>query len=190
MPAFREVLQAVSSAWQTRRDEVLKSSDNIAVYLHQASEFASTSENKALSSETLIQATQNMSRAYDRINGGWGGAPKFPQPMALEFLLRRYVQTPDENLRTLIQHTLTAMAQGGMYDQLGGGFHRYSTDAHWLVPHFEKMLYDNSQLARVYLHASQALGDPYYRRITVEILDYVLREMTHPLADSIHTGRR
>jgi uncharacterized protein len=180
MPAFREVLQAVSSAWKSRRDEVLKSSDNIAAYLRQAAEFADTSESQPLSDETLTKATHNLIRSYDRTNGGWGGAPKFPQPMALEFLLRHYVQAPSDDLRAMINHTLTAMAHGGMYDQLGGGFHRYSTDAHWLVPHFEKMLYDNSQLASVYLHAWQALGDPYYRRIAVENLDYVLREMTHP----------
>jgi uncharacterized protein YyaL (SSP411 family) len=180
MPAFREVLQAVSSAWQSRRDEILKSSDNIAAYLQQATEFANTSESQPLSTDTLIEATQKIVRSHDRANGGWGGAPKFPQPMTLEFLLRRYVQAPDDDLRAVIDHALSAMAQGGIYDQLGGGFHRYSTDERWLVPHFEKMLYDNSQLARVYLHAWQALGDPYYQRVTVEILDYVLREMTHP----------
>jgi uncharacterized protein YyaL (SSP411 family) len=179
MPSFREVLQAVSQAWQTRRADVVKSGDDITAYLRQAGEVAPTSASHPLSAETLIKATQNMSRTYDHANGGWGGAPKFPQPMALEFLLRRYAQTPDGNLRALIDHALRAMEHGGMYDQLGGGFHRYSTDAHWLVPHFEKMLYDNSQLARVYWHAWQALGDPYYRRVAVEILDYVLREMTH-----------
>ncbi len=180
MPSFREVLRAVSDAWRTRRAEVLKSSQNIATYLEQASEFANTSDRSPLSIDTLVKATQNIGRTYDRTNGGWGSAPKFPQPMALEFLLRRYVQQPEESIRALIDHTLIAMAHGGMYDQLGGGFHRYSTDAQWLVPHFEKMLYDNSQLARVYWHAWQALGDPYYRRITIEILDYVAREMTHP----------
>jgi hypothetical protein len=179
MPSFREVLQAVSNAWQTRRAEVVKSSDNITAYLRQAGEAATTSESRSLSTETLVKAAHNLSRTYDRSNGGWGGAPKFPQPMALEFLLRRYAQMPDGDLRALLDHTLMAMAHGGMYDQLGGGFHRYATDARWLVPHFEKMLYDNSQLARVYWHAWQALGDPYYRRVTVEILDYVLREMTH-----------
>ncbi len=178
MPAFREILQAVASAWETRRDEVLQSSASITSYLRQATEF--TGEHQPLAAATLRTATQNLSRAYDRANGGWGGAPKFPQPMALEFLLRRYVQAPDDDLRAVIDRTLIAMAHGGMYDQLGGGFHRYSTDAHWLVPHFEKMLYDNSQLARVYLHAWQTLGDPAYRRVTREILDYVLREMTHP----------
>jgi uncharacterized protein len=180
MPSFREVLHAVASAWRTRRDEILKSSDNIAAYLRQAGDFSDTRESHPLSIETLIKTTQNIGRAYDRINGGWGGAPKFPQPMTVEFLLRRYAQTQDANLRTLIDHTLIAMAHGGMYDQLGGGFHRYSTDARWLVPHFEKMLYDNSQLARVYLHAWQAFREPYYRLIAVETLDYVLREMTHP----------
>jgi hypothetical protein len=180
MPAFREVLQAVSNAWQSRRAEILQSGDNIAAYLRQATEFATTSERQPLSADTLLKAAQNMVRSYDRVHGGWGGAPKFPQPMALEFLLRRYMQNPDDTLRLVIDHTLSAMAQGGMYDQQGGGFHRYSTDAQWLVPHFEKMLYDNSQLARVYLHAWQALADPDYRLIAVEILDYVLREMTHP----------
>jgi hypothetical protein len=180
MPAFREVLQAVSQAWRSRRDEVLKSSDNIAAYLRQASEIANTNESQPLSTDTLTKATHNLTRSYDRANGGWGGAPKFPQPMALEFLLRRHVQSPADDLRVMLDQTLTTMAHGGMYDQLGGGFHRYSTDAHWLVPHFEKMLYDNSQLARVYLHAWQALSNLNYRTITVEILDYVLREMTHP----------
>jgi uncharacterized protein YyaL (SSP411 family) len=179
MPSFREVLRAVSDAWRTRRDEVSKSSQNIAAYLEQASEFANTTERSPLSIDTLVKATQNIGRTYDRAHGGWGSAPKFPQPMTLEFLLRRYVQQPEESIHAMIDHTLVAMAHGGMYDQLGGGFHRYSTDDHWLAPHFEKMLYDNSQLARVYWHAWQALGDPYYRRITIEILDYVAREMTH-----------
>jgi uncharacterized protein len=180
MPSFREVLRAVSDTWRGRRDEVLKSSENITAYLAQASEIADTTERSPLSIDTLVKAIRNIERTYDRANGGWGNAPKFPQPMALEFLLRRYVQQPEESIRAMIDQTLTTMAHGGMYDQLGGGFHRYSTDAHWLVPHFEKMLYDNSQLARVYWHAWQALGDPYYRRITLEILDYVTREMTHP----------
>jgi uncharacterized protein len=180
MPSFREVLRAVSEAWRGRRDELLKSSENITAYLAQASEFADTAERSPLSNDTLVKATHNIERTFDRTNGGWGSAPKFPQPMALEFLLRRCVQRPEDSVRNLIDHTLTAMAHGGMYDQLGGGFHRYATDAHWLVPHFEKMLYDNSQLARVYLHAAQAFGNSDYRRIAIEILDYVAREMTHP----------
>ena len=120
-------------------------------------------------------------RSFDQVEGGFGGAPKFPQPMNLDFLLQRYL--PAATTRRYLQavtFTLTKMARGGMYDQLGGGFHRYSTDDEWLVPHFEKMLYDNAQLARTYLHAWQVTGDPFFRRIAEETLDYVLREMTSP----------
>ncbi|HZY41865.1 MAG TPA: thioredoxin domain-containing protein, partial [Anaerolineae bacterium] len=180
MPSFRDVLKAVADAWQNRRADIVKNSDGLVGYLKQASNFVEKVESQSLSTGTLSKAEQAISRGFDRVNGGWGSAPKFPQPMTLEFLLRRYTQTQNADLRTLIDQTLVAMARGGMYDQLGGGFHRYSTDAQWLVPHFEKMLYDNSQLARVYLHAWQALGDPFYRRIAIEILDYVAREMTHP----------
>ena len=180
MPSFRDVLTAVADAWQNRRDEIVKNSDGLVGYLQQAADFVEKAEGRALTADTLTQALQAIERGFDRVNGGWGGAPKFPQPMTLEFLLRRYTQTGDAGTRAMIDHTLTAMARGGLYDQLGGGFHRYATDARWLVPHFEKMLYDNSQLARVYLHAWQALGDPFYRRLTIEILDYVLREMTQP----------
>ncbi len=180
MPSFRDVLTAVYEAWLNRRDEIGRNSQTVTAYLRQAGRFAESDDDRTLSADTLINAVQILSRNYDQANGGWGGAPKFPQPMALEFLLRRTLQTRDADLQAMIDHTLRAMAQGGMYDQLGGGFHRYSTDAHWLVPHFEKMLYDNSQLARVYLHAWQALGDPFYKRIALETLDYVAREMTHP----------
>jgi uncharacterized protein YyaL (SSP411 family) len=123
-------------------------------------------------------AFQNFLRGFDRAHGGWGDAPKFPQPMALEFLLRYHRVTGNSRALQMVSQTLEAMARGGMYDQLGGGFHRYSVDDHWLVPHFEKMLYDNAQLARVYLHAWQVTGDPFYCVITEEILDYVVREMT------------
>ncbi|MEA3339695.1 MAG: thioredoxin domain-containing protein, partial [Chloroflexota bacterium] len=109
-----------------------------------------------------------------------GAAPKFPQPMALEFLLRYHHTTNDPRALEMVTRTLDAMARGGMYDQLGGGFHRYSVDDHWLAPHFEKMLYDNAQLARVYLHGWQVTSNPFYRTITEEILDYVVREMTDP----------
>jgi uncharacterized protein len=179
MPSFREVLRAVSEAWRGRRADLLKSSENIVAHLAQASEFADTAERSPLAIDTLVKATQNIARTYDRTRGGWGSAPKFPQPMTLEFLLRRTIQQPEESISAMIDHTLITMAHGGIYDQLGGGFHRYSTDARWLVPHFEKMLYDNSQLACVYLHAWQALENPEYRRIVIEILDYVAREMTH-----------
>ena len=110
-----------------------------------------------LDPETAAAAASTLTSSFDRVNGGWGQAPKFPQPMALEFLLARYVSHGDEQARVVVEKSLDRMAAGGIYDQLGGGFHRYSVDEAWLVPHFEKMLYDNSQLARVYTHAWQAL---------------------------------
>ena len=130
--------------------------------------------------DTLDQAITQIQQAFDWGEGGWGGAPKFPQPMALEFLMRVYARTRDELVLKMITKTLDKMARGGMYDQLGGGFHRYSTDANWIVPHFEKMLYDNAQLARVYTHAWQMTQNEFYRRIAEQTLDYVAREMQHP----------
>jgi len=116
----------------------------------------------------------------DRPHGGWGQALKFPQPMVLEFLLRHHHLVGDADALAMVTQTLEAMARGGVCDQLGGGFHRYSVDARWLVPHFEKMLYDNAQLARVYLHAWQVTGNVFFRTIVQETLDYVIREMTDP----------
>jgi uncharacterized protein YyaL (SSP411 family) len=127
----------------------------------------------------MHSAFRAVQQGFDRANGGWGGAPKFPQPMVLEFLLRYHHSTGNAGALEMVTQTLEAMARGGMYDQLGGGFHRYSVDDHWLVPHFEKMLYDNAQLARVYLHAWQVTGNEFFRTITEEILDYVVREMTY-----------
>jgi uncharacterized protein YyaL (SSP411 family) len=121
-----------------------------------------------------------MIRSYDSVNGGFGGAPKFPPAMALEFLLRTYARTGNREALQIVSHTCQKMANGGMYDQLGGGFHRYSTDSRWLVPHFEKMLYDNALLSRLYLHYFQVSGDQSARETVEGILDYVLREMTHP----------
>src|SRR5204863_3429253 len=125
----------------------------------------------------LDGAGRGLAAQYDPDYGGFGGAPKFPQPMAIEFLLRYWKRSGDEAARDVAVHTLEQMARGGMYDQLGGGFHRYSTDAEWLVPHFEKMLYDNAQLARTYIEAYQVTGNDEYRRIAAETLDYVAREM-------------
>src|SRR5207249_8825656 len=126
------------------------------------------------------QAVQALGQQFDALHGGFGRAPKFPQPMILEFLLRYHQRAGDQKALLLAERTLQKMARGGMYDQLGGGFHRYSVDAIWLVPHFEKMLYDNAQLAATYLAAFQVTGNGYYRRIVEETLDYVLREMTSP----------
>ena len=128
----------------------------------------------------LEQAERAAGAGFDERYGGFGGAPKFPQPMNLEAMLRLWRRSGQESTLRMVRVTLEGMARGGMYDQLGGGFHRYSVDEKWLVPHFEKMLYDNAQLATVYLHAFQATGDGFFRRIATETLDYVLREMTSP----------
>ena len=134
-----------------------------------------------LSVETLHQAYSFLASNFDYQNGGFGAAPKFPQPMTPEFLLRYHHHGYNPRALGMVEMTLHKMAYGGMYDQIGGGFHRYSTDAFWLVPHFEKMLYDNALLARLYLHAWQLTGNDLYQRICEETLDYVLREMTDPL---------
>ena len=132
------------------------------------------------SDKTIVVAVQNLARGFDRVDGGFSGAPKFPQPSRLSLLLRYARRTGDAGATAMVATTLDKMAAGGIYDHVGGGFHRYSTDAKWLVPHFEKMLYDNAQLAVVYLEAWQHTGDPAYQRVAREILDYVAREMTAP----------
>ena len=133
-----------------------------------------------LSAETLDLAAEDFLRRFDPEHGGFGRAPKFPPSMALSFLLQQHHRTGNPRLLHGVEHTLEKMAHGGMYDQLGGGFHRYSVDEKWLVPHFEKMLYDNALLSRIYLDAFLATGRELYRRIAVETLDYVRREMTDP----------
>jgi len=132
------------------------------------------------SDKMIVVAVQHLATIFDRVDGGFSGAPKFPQPARLSLLLRYARRTRDAGATAMVTTTLDKMAAGGIYDQIGGGFHRYSTDAQWLVPHFEKMLYDNAQLAVVYLEAWQHSGDAVYQRIAREILDYVAREMTSP----------
>lgn len=180
MPSFMNVLQGIANAWKNQRADIEHNGAEMQKALSESG-MPRGATNKAmmpLDKRTLDLALNNLARAFDGENGGWGGAPKFPQPMTLEFLIRAYTQTRDELILKMLTFTLDKMARGGMYDQLGGGFHRYATDDIWLVPHFEKMLYDNAQLARVYLHAYQATGNEFYKRITIEILDYVIREMT------------
>lgn len=179
MPAFRQVLTGVAEAYQNRRQQVEDAAENLTQSLDRdllGIGGAAHDINRAL----LDAASEKLSRNFDRSHGGFGGAPKFPQPMNLEYLLRSYARTGDKNLLEVVTFTLQKMARGGIYDQVGGGFHRYSVDTIWLVPHFEKMLYDNAQLSRVYLHAWQITGDSFYRRIAEEIYDYILREMTAP----------
>ncbi|HET8678797.1 MAG TPA: thioredoxin domain-containing protein, partial [bacterium] len=178
MPAFVDVLRAIAGAWRDRRDEIERNGAGMLELLRRgdvAGEPAAT-----LTRGTLDTAVAVLERQYDLGHGGWGRAPKFPQPMTIEFLLRAYVRTSEQSALTMARSTLARMARGGIYDQLGGGFHRYATDAVWLVPHFEKMLYDNAQLARAYLHAWQVTREPLFRRVAEETLDYMLREMTDP----------
>jgi uncharacterized protein YyaL (SSP411 family) len=178
MPGLPRVLKAVTDAYHHRRSEVEQAIGQLARALSVKTEEPATAE--PLATGILDAAYLALRQVFDPQNGGFGTAPKFPQPMALEFLLRYLHRTQDETILKMINLTLTKMANGGIYDQIGGGFHRYATDSHWLVPHFEKMLYDNAQLSQLYLHAYLATGDARYRSITEETLDYVLREMTDP----------
>ncbi|HET6318209.1 MAG TPA: thioredoxin domain-containing protein, partial [Chloroflexota bacterium] len=178
MPSFTRVLHAIADAWQNRREEVLQSGAQLRQHLQQSIPPAPSKQ--ALEPSLLDAAAQGIDRQYDPVDAGFGNAPKFPQPMAIEFLLRYWRHTGNERAKNAALHTLDAMARGGMYDQLGGGFHRYSTDAVWLVPHFEKMLYDNALLARAYLMGYQATGNAFYRIIVEQTLNYVLRDITDP----------
>jgi uncharacterized protein len=157
LPAFSRVLQAIADAWRTRRQEVVASGAQLRQHLQQ--NLQPQRSHGALDVHLLEAAARGLIAQYEPQFGGFGGAPKFPQPMAIDFLLRCWHRVGDERAKQVAVHTLEQMARGGMYDQLGGGFHRYSTDAEWLVPHFEKMLYDNAQLARAYLSGYQATGN-------------------------------
>jgi uncharacterized protein YyaL (SSP411 family) len=178
MPAFPRLLQSIADAYHSRRGEVLEAGRQLVESMGQSGRLSGAAS--LLSRDVLVQAYLGLSAEYDERDGGLGQAPKFPQPMTWEAVLRIGRRTGDARALAMLRHTLTRMARGGIYDQLGGGFHRYSVDGQWLVPHFEKMLYDNAQLASLYLHGWLATGDPEYRRITEEALDYVRREMTHP----------
>src|SRR6266542_3569752 len=178
MPAFTRVLQSVADAWKNRREEVEHSGQQLRDHMQQAMRRAPS--RGILDTSMLDAAAQGIISQYEPTHAGFGNAPKFPQPMAIEFLLRHWRRTGDERARSAALHTLDQMARGGMYDQLGGGFHRYSVDGEWLVPHFEKMLYDNAQLARAYLMGYQATGNAFYRTVVEQVLNYVLRDMTDP----------
>lgn len=179
MPAFRQVLAGVADAYRSRRSQVDEAAGNLTEALNR--DFLGIGGGTdALNADLLDEAVRRFEQSFDKNYGGFGGAPKFPQPMNLDFLLRAYARTGDANALNMVTFTLQKMARGGIYDQIGGGFHRYSVDAIWLVPHFEKMLYDSAQLSRVYLHTWQITGETFYRRIAEETYDYILREMTAP----------
>lgn len=185
MPSFRRVLQSIIRSWQEQRDQVDRTAAVMRQHLANATDLRPQPGD--LTFDILDAAFDSLVHFFDHTEGGFGSRPKFPQAMTLEFLLRQHVRTGDPAPLAMAEHTLRKMANGGIYDQLGGGFHRYSTDEGWLIPHFEKMLYDNALLARVYLYAWQITGKPLYRRIVEETLDYVLREMTHPLGGFFST---
>jgi len=199
LPSFGAVLRAVGDAWRKRQAEVLAEAGQIhrailqslgdhlpedcansALDIQRRGAESAKQADHPLDKATLVSALERLRADYDERHGGWGAAQKFPQPMTLEFLLRQYHARGDPELLHMVTQTLEAMARGGVYDQLGGGFHRYSVDDRWTVRHFEKMLYDNAQLARVYLHAWQVTGNPFFRTVTEETLDYALREMADP----------
>ena len=177
MPGFPRVLTGVAEAYRARRADVDKNAAQLREMLQRKIVPPQTGP---LTPALLDRALQGVIGSIDWAEGGFGGAPKFPQPMTLEFLLRQHVRTGSGQALRAVELTLDKMADGGIYDQLGGGFHRYAVDRIWLVPHFEKMLYDNAQLARVYLQAFLATGSPRYRQVVEETLEYVRREMTHP----------
>jgi uncharacterized protein YyaL (SSP411 family) len=178
MPSFTQLLAAITDAWTQRRDEVVATGGRIAAALAEMA-VPSGGENPP-SADDLASAVQALSRDYDRQRGGFGPAPKFPPSMVLEFLLRYSVLASDERSLAMASGTLEAMARGGLYDQLGGGFARYAVDADWVVPHFEKMLYDNALLMRVYLHWWRLTGSELAQRIVTETAEFLLRELRTP----------
>src|SRR5215471_1664959 len=178
LPSFRRVLQAVTDAWSNRHDDVLKAAEHITDQLREGGRIESAAG--AIDAGLIRNAVHSLSREFDVSHGGFGQAPKFPHPMEIRLLLRAWKRFGDDDALNMAKVTLDHMARGGIYDHLGGGFHRYSTDARWLVPHFEKMLYDNALLASAYLEAFQATGEPLFRTVVEETLSYVRREMTSP----------
>ncbi|HEY2094428.1 MAG TPA: thioredoxin domain-containing protein [Thermoanaerobaculia bacterium] len=180
MPSFSQVILQLAEAYRSRRSDIESAGNEVRAALGAVPE----PQRGSIDHAALDRAASRIVQGYDRVNGGFGGAPKFPPSMTLDFLMqaawRRGGEGAAAPLRDVVIHTLTKMARGGMYDQVGGGFHRYSTDAEWLVPHFEKMLYDNALLARLYTRAWQWTRDPFFARIANEILGFVSREMTSP----------
>ncbi len=180
MPSFTQLMGAVHDAYHKQREQLEKQADSLHQALKRDLIAIGHADDSGLSLAMLDAAARKLMAGMDRSNGGFGAQPKFPNPISLEFLLRHYQRAGAEEARQLLTLTLRRMADGGIYDQVGGGFARYSVDARWLVPHFEKMLYDNAQLSRQYLRAWQLTGERYFRAIAEEIYDYILREMTAP----------
>jgi uncharacterized protein YyaL (SSP411 family) len=179
LPSFTEVCQAMSAVWHERRDDVLTQATELTTALGRSGQIASTGE-PLPGPEALAAARNILLQRFDNRWGGFGGAPKFPQPDLLEMLLRAYLRDGSEDTLGMVTVTLDAMAAGGMYDHLGGGFARYSTDDRWLVPHFEKMLTDQGLLVAVYLHAWKVTGEDRFLQVLTETIEYVRRDLRHP----------
>jgi uncharacterized protein YyaL (SSP411 family) len=175
-PSFRQLLEAIVDAWASRRDEIASSGAKIRDFLRREAAL----ESGGFDEELLGSAVETLAGEFDRTNGGFGGAPKFPPSMVLAFLQRHHARTGSTVAREMVDRTCAAMARGGLYDQLGGGFHRYSVDARWVVPHFEKMLYDNAQLLAVYADWYAATGDPLADAVVGETADFLLSELLTP----------
>jgi uncharacterized protein YyaL (SSP411 family) len=178
MASFKRVLTAVADAYATRRADVERTTSQLREFF--AATLHPTRSTGALSATLLERAYRGLAQSYDEVHGGFGAAPKFPQPLALDFLLTYWGRTRTQYALDMVQHAFRAMARGGIYDQLGGGFARYAVDEAWQIPHFEKMLYDNALLARLGVHLWQAAGDAESRRVTEETVDWALREMAAP----------
>src|SRR5262249_6522048 len=178
-PSFLQTLQQVQNLWNTRRDDLTHSATEIQARLEAAASNSAPAEAR-FTPNLIRKAASLFKSAYDPRHGGFGDAPKFPQPSMPLFLLRHAKRFKDEEAVRMVLNTCDHMATGGIHDQLGGGFARYSVDAEWLVPHFEKMLYDNAQLAHLYLDAYLVSGEARQANVARDILDYVLRDMTHP----------
>ncbi|MFN3310037.1 MAG: thioredoxin domain-containing protein, partial [Anaerolineales bacterium] len=176
LPAFIDVLRAIHEAWTTKREQIEEATDQIYNALRQ--QFQNRSQTRSLEREHLKSAITRLLQTYDWQYGGWGKAPKFPQPIALEFLIRQYAQNPTlTQVKELIEHALKKMSQGGMYDLLEGGFCRYSTDQRWMIPHFEKMLYDNAQLGIVYLYAALVTKNESFLKVVEQTVAFLLQNM-------------
>ncbi|MEO8626087.1 MAG: thioredoxin domain-containing protein [Candidatus Limnocylindrales bacterium] len=181
MPSFRQVLAGIAEAWREQRDEVERSGSALAEAIAGAARPAGAAAGGGLDATVLDEALTAVARGFDAGTGGWGGSPKFPQPMTIEFLLRLAVmRVGDDRPVVIARRALDAMAAGGIHDHLGGGFARYATDSIWLVPHFEKMLYDNAQLARAYVHAWQLTQHEQYRDVALDTLTFMERDLLMP----------
>ncbi len=176
-PAFKDVLRSVEEAWKNQRNEIVHTSDSLVEILRQGSQ---SRQIQVLDAKVLDAAYQELRDSFDEEYGGFGTQPKFPSGHNLSFLLRYWKRNKEDKALSMTEKTLSEMAQGGLYDHLGGGFHRYSTDRQWQIPHFEKMLYDQAILARSYLEAFQATANPRYAQVAREIFEYVLRDMRDP----------